>query len=98
MKLYQITGTPDTVAAENLLEALDFYAEIDGNSEHEARLIPDSELDVMEVYDEDGYVHGEPCIVTYRELYNVDMMELALNYLHRYITGQWLTLQHLPTL
>jgi hypothetical protein len=29
--------------------------------------------------------------------YNVDITELVLNYLHRYITGQWLTLTHLPT-
>lgn len=33
---------------------------------------------------------------SFEKKYNVDMEELTLNYLHRYITGQWLTLQHLP--
>ena len=32
----------------------------------------------------------------FEKKYNISMMELTLNYLHRYITGQWLTLHHLP--
>lgn len=33
---------------------------------------------------------------TFEKKYNVNFLELAYNYFHRYITGQWLTLTHLP--
>lgn len=35
-------------------------------------------------------------IVKFELKYNINFKELALNYLHRYITGQWITLLHLP--
>lgn len=33
---------------------------------------------------------------SFEKKYNVSMLELAYNYLHKYLTGQWITLTHLP--
>lgn len=75
MNLYDIIGTPDTIAAKSDFEALEFYHTLMdelGVEDWKARLVPDRELDTREVYDEDCVVNEHSSIVTFRQLADVE--------------------------
>lgn len=78
MKLFDIEGHPDTIAAGSMLDAIDFATQMmldDGMTIDEIGDVRATEVKDMnrQVYDEEGIVTGTSSIVTYQQMYDVEV-------------------------
>lgn len=72
---------PDTVAAKTRKEAEGFYLTLwldyeDGpDGFHFGNVTEIKDVTERELYDSDGLVHNEPCMVSYKEMMNHDLKD-----------------------
>lgn len=71
MKIFEVIGTLDTVAARTSIEAIQHYQDIEPDIIVEVKEVKDIHTRVL--YDEDGLVHGTPQLVTFEEMMNAEM-------------------------
>ncbi len=85
MKLFDVVGTRDTVAAKDITSARFFYTEYqrehygldpnDPDADFELSLISNGDMNIRKVWDSEGTVHDEPSLVTFGELVAAEMVD-----------------------